>query len=296
MVVKIPDSKSEEAKIMLEEIKEGKILSRRGLLVGAGKLAVGAAGIAVVSSGGLTLLSKAEAAKKNASELPWPYKKLNSKEIKKVAEIAHDNWFKGFCTYAVLSGIVDVLREKVGGPYTSFPTEAFIFAHGGTAGWGATCGTLIGSGIAASLASGHKTGEQIVNEVMVFYSDTALPIYMPDHPKADIKAKSISHTPVCHISVGKWMKEEGLEEGKGPEGVGFLSPQQMERCGRLSADVAMKTVEFLNAWADGKFKPVHTAPVMANHIPSQNNCTACHGESIPKPGPFGTGMSLIGGH
>jgi hypothetical protein len=93
------------------------------------------------------------------------------------------------------------------------------------------------------------------------------------------------------------MKAEGIAEGKGPEGVGFLSAQQMERYARLSADMAIRTVEFLNDWADGKFQVVHTAPVMANHITSQNNCADCHGENIPKPGPFGTGMSILtGGH
>lgn len=280
-------------------MKAGKFLdeklSRRGLIKSAGKLAVGATGIAVVAAGGLNLLSNAEAAKKSSSELPWPYKKLNSKEIKKVAEIAHDNWFKGFCTFATLSGIVEVLREKVGEPYNSFPLETFIFAHGGTAGWGGTCGTLIGSGIAASLATGHKTGEQIANEVMDYYSETELPTYIPDHPKAELKAKSISHTPVCHISVGRWMKAEGIAEGKGPEGSGFLSPEQMERCARLSSNMAMRTVEFLNDWADGKFKAVHTAPVMTNQIPSQNNCTDCHGQNVPKPGPFGTGMHILTG-
>ncbi len=280
---------------MSEKNREESMLSRRGILMGAGKLAAGAAGIAVVSAGGMGLFTKAEAARKKASELPWPYKKLSQKDIKKVAEIAHESWFKGFCTYAVLSGIVTVLREKIGEPYTSFPIETFIFAHGGTAGWGGTCGTLIGSGIAASLATGPKIGEQIANEVMDYYSETDLPTYMPDHPKAELKAKSISHTPVCHISVGRWMKAEGIDEGKGPEGVGFLSPQQMERCARLASNMAIRTVEFLNDYADGKFKPAHTAPVMTNHIPSQNNCNDCHGQNIPKPGPFGTGMSLLGG-
>jgi hypothetical protein len=271
--------------------------SRRGLIKGMGKLVVGATGIAVVTSGGLNLSSKAEAAKKTSADLPWPYKKLNAKEIKKVAEIAHDNWFKGFCTYATLSGIVEVLREKVGEPYKSFPLETFIFAHGGTAGWGGTCGTLIGSGIAASLATGHKTGEEIANEVMDYYSEAELPTYIPEHPKAQIKAKSISHTPVCHISVGRWMKAEGIAEGKGPEGSGFLSAEQMERCARLSSNMAVRTVEFLNDWSDGKFKAVHKAPVMTNQIPSQNNCADCHGQNIPKPGPFGTGMHILtGGH
>ncbi|MCL5023644.1 MAG: C-GCAxxG-C-C family protein [Nitrospirae bacterium] len=277
----------------------GKLLeekvSRRGLIKGMGKLVVGATGIAVVSGFGTKILGNAEAAKKMSSELPWPYKKFSSKDIKRAAEIAHANWFKGFCTFATLSGIVEMLKEKVGEPYKSLPLEAFIFAHGGTAGWGGTCGTLIGSGIAASLATGHKTGEQIANEVVDFYSETALPIYVPDHPKAELKAKSTSHSPVCHISVGKWMKAEGIAEGKGPEGVGFLSAQQMDRCARLSADVATRTIELLNDWADAKFKTAHTSPVMANKIPSQNNCTDCHGDKIPSPGPFGTGMDILTG-
>jgi len=266
---------------MFSKIKEDKAISRRELVVGAGKLMAGAASIAVL----LNPSVRAEAAKKKTSELPWPYKKLNEKEIKKAAEIAHENWFKGFCCYATLSGIIEVLREKIGEPYTSFPLEAIIFAHGGTSGWGATCGTLIGSGIASSLVTGPKTGEAINNEVINYYAYTALPVYIPDHPRVDIRTKSTSNSPVCHISVGKWMKGEG---------VGFLSPQQMERCSRLSADMAMKTIEFLNAWADGKFVATNKAPVFTNELPSQNNCTDCHGSEVPKTsGKFGTGLDLL---
>jgi hypothetical protein len=77
------------------------------------------------------------------------------------------------------------------------------------------------------------------------------------------------------------------------EGVGFLSPQQMERCASVASDMAMKTVELLNLWADGNFKP-STEPMMVNEIPSQNNCTSCHGSNIPKTsGKFGTGLELL---
>lgn len=264
-------------------------LSRRGLIQGIGKAVVGATGIAVVTAGGLNLASKAEAAKKTSADLPWPYKKFTPAEIKQVGEIAHDNWFRGFCSYATLSGVVEILRKKVGEPYKSFPMELTTFAHGGTAGWGATCGTLIGSGVAATLVTGPKTGEAIANEVINYYANTALPVFIPSHPKAEIKSQSTSNSPVCHLSVGKWMKKEG---------VGFLSPQQMERCGRLAADMAMKTAELLNLWADGKFEPTTKAPVFTNEIPSQNNCTECHGTEIPKTsGPFGTGLDLLkGGH
>jgi hypothetical protein len=269
---------------MESKLLNGKF-SRRDLI----KSAAGAAGIAALTMGGLGVLSKAEAAKTNPATLPWPYKKFTAAEIKQAGDIAHDNWFKGFCSYATLSGIVEMLRKKVGEPYTSFPMELTTFAHGGTSGWGATCGTLIGAGVASTLVAGPKIGEAINNEVINYYANTALPVFVPSHPKAEIKSQNISNSPVCHLSVGKWMKKEG---------VGFLSPQQMERCARVSSDMAMKTLELLNLWADGKFEAKTTAPVMANEIPSQNNCTECHGNDIPKTsGKFGTGMDLLkGGH
>jgi hypothetical protein len=260
-------------------------ISRRGLIKGA----VGAVGIAALTAGGLGFLSKGEAAKKSSATLPWPYKKFTASEIKEAGNIAHDNWFKHFCSFAALSGGVEILRRKVGEPYISFPMEVTTFAHGGTAGWGATCGTLIGAGVLATLCAGPKIGEAINNEVCNFYATSALPIFVPDHPKAEVKTQSISNSPVCHLSVGKWMKKEG---------VGFLSPQQMDRCGRLASDMCMKTLVLLNLWADGKFEPTTKAPVFANEIPSQNNCTECHGDNIPKTsGPFGTGLDLLkGGH
>ena len=280
--------KQEVKRIMFNMMnEEGEKVSRRDIIVTAGKLAGGAVGVAAVYNL-LSPLPKSEASTKMA-ELPWPYKKFTDKDMKEASEIAHAAWFKGFCPYATMSGIIEVLRKKVGEPYKSFPLGVVTFAHGGTSGWGATCGTLIGSGMAASLVTGPHTGEAIVNEVMHWYADTELPIYVPDHPKAVLKTKNKSETPLCHASVGKWMKKEG---------VGFLSAQQMERCARLSADVARKTIELLNAWSDGKFKAVNKSPVGLNEIPSQNNCTDCHGSKVPSTsGPFGTGLDLLkGGH
>ncbi len=277
---------------MEKDNRDGNTISRRELLTGAGKLtAVG--GIALVTGGSLGLLAgcgnsgTGTTASNQGGTLPYPYEKLTSADIKKMSETAHENWFKGFCAYATLSGIVSILQEKVGAPYTTFPVEVITYAHGGTAGWGGTCGTLIGAGLAASLAAGPKAGEQILNEVMKWYSETALPIYKPDQPKAQINVTSISNSPLCHLSVNRWMAKEG---------VGFLSAQQMERCGRLSADVATKTVELLNNNADSRFAAVTKSPAAANGTPSQNNCTDCHGANVPKVPTPGGGESLIQSH
>ncbi|HDZ60017.1 MAG TPA: C_GCAxxG_C_C family protein [Actinobacteria bacterium] len=279
----------------MKDLDTDKCISRRQLLVGGGKLA-GVGGVAAVSVGSLGLLAgcgssstetKTESSAAMTAELPWPYEKFDASDIKQAQETAHDNWFTGFCTFAVLSGIISVLREKVGGPYDQFPVEAFNFAHGGTAGWGATCGTLIGAGIAASLATGHAGGEEITNEVIRYYSDTELPIYVPDNPKAQITAVSKSDTLVCHISVGRWMEKEG---------VGFLSAEQMERCGRLSADVAKKTVELINSYIDGTFEAPEKAPAFSMGMPAQTNCTDCHGENVPTIPTPGGGEDLLAGH
>ena len=281
--------------VILKDVESSKAMSRRQLLVNGGKFAT-MGGVAVASVGGLGFLAgcdnggtgtKTETVAAMSAELPWPYEKFTASDIKKTQEIAHDNWFEGFCTYAVLSGIISVMKEKVGGPYEQFPVTAFNFAHGGTAGWGATCGTLIGAGIAASLVTGPKIGEEITNEVIRYYSNTELPIYVPDDPKAEITAVSKSDTPVCHISVNKWMAKEG---------VGFLSAEQMERCGRLSADVAKKTIELMNSYTDGTFTVSEKAPAFSMGDPAQTNCSECHGDNVPPIPTPGGGESLIGGH
>jgi hypothetical protein len=232
-------------------------LTRRKLLAGAGKIAAGAA---LATAGGFSLASMASA----KSTYPWPYKKINPQ---KAGEIAYKNWYKGFCCYASASGILIPLQKMVGEPYASLPIEAFTFGHGGTVGWGTLCGTLLGAGLASSFAAG-KDGEKIINDVIQWYTTTGLPLFKPAEPKASIKNINRSDSPLCHVSVGKWMDKEG---------VAFFTPERKDRCARLSADVSMKTVMLLNDWSDGKYKPSHGSQVKAHDLPAQNNCDGCHG-------------------
>lgn len=232
-------------------------VSRRELLAGAGKLA---AGIGIVSAGGLAVVSGVEA---KEAPYPWPYKKLDPGHV---ADLAYENWYKNFCAYAVASSILIPLQEKVGKPYTNLPVEAFVFGHGGVVGWGTLCGTLFGTGIATSFAAG-KDGEKILNDVMQYYATTELPIYRPKNPKASFKNISKSDSPLCHVSVGRWMKKEGVK---------FFSPERKERCARLSADVAAETVRLLNLWADGKYTPSHGSQAKTHGMTAQNNCGDCH--------------------
>jgi hypothetical protein len=257
-----------------------KEVSRREVLIGAGTIAAGAA---VMSTGITGLVSKAKA----SGDAAYPYKKL---DVNEVGRIAHETYFTKFCAETVLTGLFKPLAASVGEPYASFPLNSVFWAHGGLMGWGTACGTLIGAGTAVGLitagdskkvtTSGGRApvavGEAIINDVIAFYASENLPQYKPaaGQAKYEIKNQSISDTPICHISVGKWMDKEDVK---------FFGIERKERCARLSADIAMYTAKLLNEWADGTYKPRNEplANALDNQITSQGNCSECHGDNVP---------------
>jgi len=253
---------------MKDSMEEG--LTRRDVIIGAGKVAAGAA---LLSSIGVVSGAKNAEAYKYASQ--FKYAKLDPREV---GQLTYENYFKRWCASSVIAGLVEPLKKKVGGAWKDFPIDAYRWAHGGMAGWGALCGTMPGAGVVIGLVTNEtNTAEAMVNDLAFYYSYDELPTFTPAKIlKAKIKHKTIAGTPVCHISVGKWMRSEG---------VGFLTNERSERCARLAANIAIDTVNMLNAWADGKYKPRHELlyNVLQNGITSQNNCTDCHGQYVPTP-------------
>jgi hypothetical protein len=253
-----------------------KEITRRGLLRGAGMLAIGAAGItAAVSGPGLFSLAEAKAG--SAGKWPWPYVKLDPE---KTAEIAYSEWYRLFCGGAVVSSVFGQLKEKIGEPYRSFPTDAFIFLEGGIAGWGTICGTNAGSNIVTNLiigprTSGSEDGMLMGSEMMQWYSDTPMPTFTPKAPKVKgAIPQTVANSPLCHISVGRWMKAANKSLG---------SPERKDRCARLTASMAYHLVELLNEWKDGKYKTRGVIPAKSYNIQAQHNCTDCHGSDVPVP-------------
>ena len=253
------------------------ICSRRGFLSGAGKLVAGAAGLAALTAGGSGVISLAEAKGGPTDKWPWPYVKLNPK---KTAELAYEEWYRVFCGAAVISSVFNQLRKKVGEPYKSFPVDAFIFLEGGMSGWGTVCGSNAGANIVSNLVvgpriAGSEDGMMMGSEMMQWYSDAALPVYVPKDPRVKTKIpKTTSNSPLCHVSVGKWMKAAGKPLG---------SPERKDRCARVTASVAYHLVELLNAWKDGKYETEGEFPPASFNIPAQGNCTECHGNNVPSP-------------
>jgi len=249
-------------------------LSRRQMMIGtAGVLA---AGTALTQFGGL--LSSAHAVGGPTEKWPWRYEKLDPAET---AEIAYAEWYRVFCGAAVINSVFSQLREKVGEPYISFPVDSFVFLEGGMVGWGMTCGSNAGAAIVANLIIGPRIagaaeGHEISEDIFQWYSEASMPIFVPKNPKVTTKlVRTTSESPLCHVSVGKWMKASGFPIG---------SPERKDRCARVAASVAFHLVELLNDWKDGKYKPTAThKPVKEYGITAQMNCMECHGDDVPTP-------------
>ncbi|MFP3983396.1 MAG: C-GCAxxG-C-C family (seleno)protein [Desulfurivibrionaceae bacterium] len=240
-------------------------ISRRELLIGAG---YAAAGIAAASAVGSVSLPGTASAGKKATSVegvePWPYKKLDPD---KIAEKAYHEWYGNFCSMAVAEAILGELREKVGGPYKDFPVHSIRWGHGGAVGWGTLCGTLMGAGTVAALVTGIETGESVANDLMYWYSVNSLPKYKPQDPKMDAPVTSRADSPLCHVSVNKWMTKAGYE---------FFTPERKDRCARVAADIARQTVVLLNQVQDLDYEPTHGNQMKTHDMTAQNNCLDCH--------------------
>jgi len=242
---------------------------RRQFIAGVGKFAAGAAvGMGALGLVGCSSTETAQAEGENTSaegaaskvELPawpWPYKKLDSKVV---AKRAYENYFKGGCMFAVGSALIQTLHEEVGDPYNFIPVEMYKYGSGGAAGWGTLCGSLNGACSVINLVC--KDFGAVCNEVIGWY--TKQPFPSTDHDEyAKFKGQetTVSNSPLCHNSVSKWCNKTGAKIG---------DPERKDRCAKLSGDVAAKTVELLNAYADGAFAAAYKAEG------EYTSCFDCH--------------------
>ena len=237
-------------------------LSRRAFLANTGKAAIGLAiGGVALSLAGCSTDKKAAAEPKpvDVPAWPWTYAKLDPDAV---AKKAHAGFYEGACMYGVANALLGELKSKTGFPFTQIPTEMFKYGEGGVVGWASLCGALNGSLAVITLVSPKDKYGAICNEIMGWYSQTALPLYVPENTAKLVT--SVSGSPLCHASVTNWCKVSKA---------GAESKERSERCARLTADVAKHTVELLNAQADGKFAAAVKLP------DSITGCMSCHGKT-----------------
>lgn len=232
-----------------------------GLMGGAVAVSVG---VGAIGSG----LRVASAMPVEEKPFSWTPRVLDPAEIE---PLAHERFYhQGFgCGYGVYYSIIGTMGKKWGEPYQSFPFSMMEMGKSGVSEWGTLCGALLGGVAVMAMFWGRKDRDPMVDELFRWYETTAFPIYKPAKGlpvglDVDLPT-SVADSVLCHISVGKWAYSSGLPaQGK----------QRSERCARITADTARKTVEIMNAKINGTFKTTLAASEL------RKGCTAapdCHG-------------------
>jgi len=205
-------------------------------------------------------LHSAQQAEKQPGQA-WNYARLDQDFA---AAEAYRLFAEGGCMYGVFGAVVTGLASKLGEPFRSFPLHMMRYGKGGVEGWGSLCGTLNGAAAVIGLVEPAKERQsQLVAELFSWYETTALPAYVPDgQGGSPAVARSVAQSVLCHVSVHRWCEASGCEVESDP---------MKERCRRLTADVAAKTVELLN-------RSLAKATVVTRLAPDVKSCLACHGK------------------
>ena len=206
--------------------------------------------------------------KQNGGDFSWKPHKLDPVEV---AAVAHAGfWHQGYgCGYGVLYSIIGLMGEKYGAPYKDFPFTMMEFGKSGISEWGGTCGALLGAAAALALFFPRKERDALIDELFRWYEITAFPIYKPNPGTTKVEGPlpaSVSDSIICHISVARWCKASKFDA---------RSTERSERCGRITADVALKTLELIHAKMDGTFAPV----LKKSEVYAGCTVKGCHGEN-----------------
>jgi len=237
---------------MVEEV------SRREMLGWLGGAALGGLGMGVFAAGeGLAAKRKnVPRAEPPAKGQLWVPHRLDAAQC---APLAYDGyWEDGLgCCYGAFHSIIGTLGRKYGAPYDQFPFRMMEVGKSGISDWGTVCGALLGAASALALFWGRKERDPMVTELFRWYEKTALPIFEPGQAKgvAGSLPTHVSGSVLCHLSVSTW---------------------RHERCARVTADVAAKAIEIMNARLDGSFAPLLKSRAEAG-------CLDCHGKGKASP-------------
>ena len=238
-----------------------------GLTVAAGACAGGA-----LSATHALAPQHASAETPKKYEWPWPYAPLDMESGRKMG---HDIFWAGKgCSYAAFHTIVAGLRDKVGEPFHSMPTELMIYGHGGGAEWGAICGALNGASAAISLVCDKETSDKLINELYNWYSQVMLPTDISNQYAVDKKFAVNKYdrkiTPcnsgsiLCHVSASSWCDTADVI---------ITDLERKERCARLTGDSVAYAIQILNDNHKNRFKPSY-------HMPETvKTCNECHGKN-----------------
>jgi hypothetical protein len=229
------------------------------MLAGTGMFALG--GMAGCATGDV----------EEAPPLPWKWINLDPLET---GRKAYRLYRKGGCGTGAYLGLLSMLKEKVGYPWTVLPDNMFAHGGGGYGGHGTLCGALGGSACIINLVAYEKGKDaiyrRIIDRLQSWYAGQEFPTDrfddispIPGQPK--VRAMS----PLCHTSSSKWALAAGVE---------VTSEQKNERCAKVTGEVAYNVVLALNDYFAGRRTvPAWKPPEQVEH------CVGCHGPNADGP-------------
>lgn len=194
------------------------IQSRRDFLKNAGKLAVAASVASVVPMSAL-----AEEAKNTH---PYTYTKLDPEAT---ANLAYESFSAmGGCCIGVANALIGQL-------YPEFPVQMFA---NGAAGYSVNslCGCVGGAAAAFGLYCEAADSKALLKELQTWYKESTLPMFERDEK---VVAQVVPGSVNCVDSLGQFFRASGITE--------MSDPNRIHRCALLTADVAKKAAELLNA-------------------------------------------------
>jgi len=201
---------------------ENKEMSRRSFLKGLG---VGAAGLAMAGA-----MPSALAETPEVPEHPWVWHPIDKQ---KALEYTYKRWYQvGGCGGGAVAGIMELLAEEYGYPYSIIPAKTMSLAAGGY-GCQTLCGALAGACMMIGFFCEPAVANDLRNQLFAWYRKEPFPTYQPEYTAVTTVAEDIT----CNASVNKFMKANNLQMG---------DAARKARCAALTGEVVCKTIELLN--------------------------------------------------
>ena len=193
------------------------IQSRRDFLKNAGKIAVAASVASVIPMSAMA---------EDKPTHPYTYTKLDPEAT---ANIAYES-------FSAMGGCcIGVANALIGQQYPDFPVQMFA---NGAAGYTANslCGCIGGAAAAFGLYCSAADSKALLKEIMTWYKESTLPVFERDDK---VVAQVVPGSVNCADSLGQFFRASGITE--------MSDPNRIHRCALLTADVAKKAAEMLNA-------------------------------------------------
>lgn len=215
-------------------------------------------------------------------------------DVAAVKEAAYQAYFAGGCCHGAFSALVGHLAATAGAPFDLLPVDMGKFGGGGIASYGSICGAILGSQLVVNFIVPDTTAnassrKAMLTDLMRWYERTAFPSYVPaavnarettgpasdpsDVVTLDFSAANLVNLQVtpashlCHASVSTWCTANGVAASKA---------DKLARCARLTADVAGKAAEMLNAYLASGAYGARTYGAAAASSAQNATCTGCH--------------------